>query len=228
MRSPHSSRWMPVLVTGLLLLVAATASAQGAYNYSYMRKGTFAIGGGFNAPVGKTADYLNSSGTMMIAAGRNLNRRLTIEAEWTHNWLAVAPEVIQRAQSDSIQFDDVHASMWSITLNGIYRLNDSRDITPWVIGGVGYYKRTLQLTQTAYYYYPPVWDPWWGWVDGGWGPGEAVAGERSDAVVGFNVGAGIDFAIENDAKLFLDVRYHHADTHGVKMDVIPIQAGIRW
>jgi hypothetical protein len=96
---------------------------------------------------------------------------------------------------------------------------------PWLKFGGGYYKRTLQLTQTALFYYPPIWDPWWGWIDGGWGPGEAIVGQRDNAGLGLTVGAGIDFEIDSGASLFLESRYEHAFNFDV---CFRPSAGMRW
>jgi opacity protein-like surface antigen len=194
----------------------------------YWRKGTFVMGGGFNFPVGETEKYLNSSGSMMIGGGRHINKSTTLEVEWTHNWLGIDPAVIDRAASDSVQFDNAYASNWSVTLNLIRRLHPDKDIVPWVTGGVGYYKRNLQITQTVLLYYPPIWDPWWGWIDGGWAPGEAITGSREAYGLGWNVGVGVDFEIESGASLFLDARYHRTVMDGVDVTIVPVMAGIRW
>lgn len=208
------------LVTGLTFAPTARAA--------YYHKATFMMAGGLNSPVGATNPYLNSSATISFAGGRNINKKLALEVEYTHNWLAVDHSVIERAQSDSVQFTNVHASLWSVTLNGIYRLNPDRDIVPWLTAGGGYYKRNLLLTENALVYYPPVWDPWWGWVDGGWGPGEAIVGEHSASAFGLNVGLGVDFEIEGGGSLFIEARYHHAFMKGVEMQLVPVQAGVRW
>jgi len=210
-----------------ILSAALPIGATSAFAGSYLHKGTFAMGGGFNAPVGEVNPYLNSSGTIYFGGGRNLNRANALMVEYTHNWLSVAPEVIDRAQSDSTNFQDVHASLWSITLNLLHRFHAESDIVPWVTAGGGYYKRNLLLTQNALVYYPPIWDPWWGWIDGGWGPGEAITGQRASSGFGFNVGGGVAFEIEG-ASLFLDARYHMAFMEGVNMQLIPIMAGVRW
>jgi len=213
------------LAIAVLAVMASGLPAQAA---SYYHKGTFEAGGGFNIPVSEANDYLNSSGTLLIGGGRNLGQSSTIQVEWTHNWLAIDPAVIERAQSDSVTFDDAHASLWSVTLNFVRRINPSSDIVPWFTGGIGYYKRNLQITQNAYVYYPPIWDPWWGWIDGGWAPGEVITGSRETSGFGFNVGGGFDTQIDSGASLFIDIRYHQAFLDGVDVTLIPIMAGIRW
>jgi hypothetical protein len=218
-RAPHA---LAAVAVGLTLL-AAPARAGGYYH-----KGTFVLGGGFNNTVGETNPYLNTSGSFYFAGGRNINQSFGVQVEYTHHWLAIDPAVIDRAAAESTQVQDAHASLWSMTLNGVYRIHPQSDIVPWFTAGGGYYKRNLQLTQNALVYYPPIWDPWWGWIDGGWAPGEAIVGQRADAGVGFNVGLGIDFEIENGASLFLETRYHHAFLDGVDMQVVPIMAGVRW
>ena len=216
-----------LVVSVLAANLALVAGAAHAYDY-YGHKGTFVMGGGFNNAVGETAPYLNSSGTIYFAGGRNLNRKFALQVEYTHNWLAIDSSVLDRAAADSSQIDDVHASLWSVTLNGVLRFGEGGDIVPWITGGGGYYKRNLQLTQTALVYYPPVFDPWWGWIDGGWGPGEAIVGQRTDAGFGFNVGFGVDFGIEGSTSLFIEARYHHAFLDGVDMQIVPVSAGVRW
>lgn len=214
-----------VLAIALLGLVATSLPAAAA---GYYRKGTFFAGGGFNFPSGETANYLTSSGSMVIGGGRNITEATALQVEWTHNWLGIDPAVLDRAASDSVTFDNAYASSWSVTLNLVRRLNPKNDIVPWVTGGVGYYKRNIQLTQNVNVYYPPIWDPWWGWIDGGWGPGEAITGQREAYGFGFNVGVGLDLEIDSGASLFLDARYHQAFTDGVDVVLIPVMAGVRW
>jgi opacity protein-like surface antigen len=213
----------------VLVLAMATASAPPAHSQPlYNHKGTFFIGGGINSPIGETNPYLNSSGSFSFGGGRNLNQANALLVEYTHHWLAVDPEVIDRAQNDSTTFENVHASLWSITLNLVHRFHADSDIVPWLTLGGGYYKRNILLTQNALIYYPPIYDPWWGWIDGGWGPGEAITGQHTSTGFGFNVGGGIDLAMEGGTAIFLEARYHMAFMEGVDMQLIPVMAGVRW
>jgi len=223
MRSGSRVLVAAVLVAPVVLALASTTAFAG-----YRHQGTFVMAGGITTPVGETNPYLNSSGSFFFGGGRNINQRFAVEVEYTHNWLAVDPVVIEMAQSDSTQLQDVHASLWSVTLNGILRFNEDSDIVPWITAGGGYYKRNLQLTQAALIYYPPIFDPWWGWIDGGWSTGEAIVGQRSATGIGYNVGFGIDLEIEQGTSLFLEVRYHQAFMDGVDMQIVPVMAGVRW
>jgi len=225
MRSASSARVILVSASVMSMLAVGVWPASAG---SYDHRGTFVAAGGINSPVGESNPYLNSSGSFYFGGGRNLNRANALMVEYTHNWLSVAPEVIDRAQTDSTTFQDVHASLWSITLNLVHRFNAESDIVPWLTAGGGYYKRNILLTQNALVYYPPIFDPWWGWIDGGWGPGEAITGQHTSSGFGFNVGAGIDLGIEGGASLFLDARYHMAFMDGINMQIVPIMAGVRW
>ena len=222
--SRGSSRILFLVVS--LVVTSASIAAAGVTNYE--RKGAFLIGGGFNAAVGGTAQYLNSSGAFVVGGGANISRRLTVSVVWNHNWLGIDPEVLERAESDSVQFDNAYASLWSTTLNLTFRFNPDGRIVPYVSGGAGYYKRNLQITQNALVYYPPIWDPWWGWVDGGWGPGEAITGRRETHVLGGNVGVGFDLEIDNGASLFISAEYHFAPMDGVDMQIVPLLFGLRF
>ena len=213
------------LAVAVLAVCLSSSPSEAA---GYWRKGTFVMGGGFNFPVGELDDYMNSSGSMMVGGGRHLSKTMTAQVEWNHHWLGIDPAVIDRAQSDSVTFSNAYASNWSMTLNLIRRFNPDNDIVPWLTGGLGYYKRNVQLTENVLVYYPPIWDPWWGWIDGGWAPGGAITGNREASGFGFNVGVGVDLEIESGASLFLDVRYHRAYLDGVDVTLIPVMAGVRW
>jgi opacity protein-like surface antigen len=216
------------LSCALAILTLAQGMCSSPAQAGRYHKGTFFTSGGFNNPVGGDNQYFNTSGSFSFGGGRNVSEKFALEVEYTHNWLAIDPVVLDKAAADTSQISDAHASLWSVTLNGVYRFHPESDVVPWLKFGGGYYKRTLQLTQTALFYYPPIWDPWWWWIDGGWGPGEAIVGQRDNAGFGLTVGAGIDFEIDSGASLFLESRYEHAFLDGVEMQVVPIMAGVRW
>jgi hypothetical protein len=52
--------------------------------------------------------------------------------------MGIEPSAIQRANSDSPQVENAYASMWSVTLNALYRRNPRRDVVPWLTDGIGY------------------------------------------------------------------------------------------
>src|SRR5580765_1633276 len=89
---------LPVLLAPAvgIAFFAATASAQSDY---YYRRGTFALGGGINTAVGESNPYFNSSGSIYFAGGRNINRKMALQVEYTHHWLAIDQSVINRAQA---------------------------------------------------------------------------------------------------------------------------------
>jgi opacity protein-like surface antigen len=219
---------LAVLAIPASIAILAPASVMAEASDYYVDHGTFALGGGFNQPAGSTTQYLNSSGSFFFAAGRNLGSRFALQGEFTHNWLTLDPDVLARASSDSVQITGSSARMWSVTLNAVFRFKGRTGMIPWVTGGAGYYKRSIELTTNTQTYLPPVWDPWWGWIDGGWVPGETIVGERTDAGTGFNLGAGLDFPLDHGTLLFIDVRYHHAILDGKDMEIIPIMAGLRF
>lgn len=220
-------RHLPLTAIALATLTVVAGSLP-AHAGGYDRKGTFVIGGGFNNPVDVANNYLNSSGTFLLGGGRHLNRSTTLQAEWTHNWLGIDPDVLARAETDSVQYNNAYASSWSVTLNLVRRIHPDGEFVPWVTGGVGYYKKNLLITENAWVYYPPIYDPWWGWIDGGWAPGEVITGQRETSGIGFNVGAGLDLEIDSGASLFIDVRYHYAILDGVDITLVPILVGVRW
>ena len=146
MKPPLDVRSLSALAFVLAGLITLSGTARAG---QYEHEGTFFVGGGVSTPVGEGNPYLNSSGSISLGAGRNLNRKFALQAEFTHHWLAIDQSVIDYAQSDSVQITDAHASLWSMTLNGLYRLNPDGDYVPWFTAGGGYYKRNLILTQNV-------------------------------------------------------------------------------
>jgi hypothetical protein len=134
-RTPHRYAARPGLLLALLLIAAAAPASADDYDH----QGTFALRGGWNNPTGTSGDYFTGGGTIFFAGGKHLTESTALQIEYAHHWMGIEPSAIQRANSDSPQVENAYASMWSVTLNALYRRNPRRDVVPWLTGGIGYY-----------------------------------------------------------------------------------------
>ncbi len=118
--------------------------------------------------------------------------------------------------------------VWSITVNPKLRLNPSGKVDPYIVGGVGYYRRQFTLPSR----------PWWmcsssihffGVFFNTLVPANQVIGEITNSGAGGSLGAGFDMGIGNTGlKFFSEARYHYADTGRIPTRMVPVTFGIRW
>ena len=75
--------------------------------------------------------YLGTSALILLAT-----------LDYTYNGYGVSRKVLNEAQ-----VPDGNSHMWSITVNPKLRLNRRGNFDPYVVGGVGYYRRTVEFTR---------------------------------------------------------------------------------
>jgi opacity protein-like surface antigen len=118
--------------------------------------------------------------------------------------------------------------MWSITVNPKLRFNRRSKFSPYLVGGVGYYRRTVEFTTPAVV---PVFifDPFFGVFFNTFVQADQVLGRITDDGVGGSAGAGFDIKIgDSGVKVFTEARYHYADTGRIPTRMVPVTFGIRW
>jgi hypothetical protein len=62
--------------------------------------------------------------------------------QFTYNGFGVRPLVLAEAGAPA-----ANSHMWSITVDPKLRLHPSGRVDPYIVGGVGYYRRTIEFTQ---------------------------------------------------------------------------------
>ena len=94
-----------------------------------------------------------------------------------------------------------------------------------MIGGIGWYHRSGETTTPGV---GVICDPYWSWWYGcAIGSVNIITGSRSANSFGENIGAGITYRLgESHAKLYTEVRYHHASYDSVSTNLIPLTLGI--
>lgn len=185
----------------------------------------FGAGPGF--PLSRTSDFANISYHLVAGAGANLHSHVKMNAEFMFHGLPV-----QQSISDQLGVSNVKGRLYSLTGNLILGTSIGRGKNVYVIGGGGWYRRTLEAKQTvlkAGEICEPAW-AWWGieCVNGIF-PTDVTVGSRTSSAGGFNVGGGFTFPLgESGAHIYTEVRYHQAFTRSVDTIVLPLTFGIRW
>jgi opacity protein-like surface antigen len=199
------------------LLLARPSFAQGANKF------TFNLGAGFTEPV-RNFGRLDTGFNINAGAGVNLDPHLGVIAEFGFNHMGLT----QRAL-DLAGVPDGSARIYSVTLNPVIRLNPRGRFDAYVVGGGGYYRRTVEFTEPTISTIT-VFDPFYGVFYPAAVPANTVLGSFTQNKIGWNVGAGISVRVSQDgnAKIFAESRYHHIYTTPRETKILPVTFGLRW
>lgn len=183
---------------------------------------TVNLGGGFTPLSGGLSHRLDNGWNVQAGAGFNITRNLSLTGQYDYNGLGVGSRLLQEAQ-----VPNGNAHVWSVTANPKLRFR-FRGVDPYIVGGVGYYRRVVEFTQPAAV---PVtiFDPFFGAFFNTVIPADQVIGRITENGIGGSLGAGIDFSLgRSGLRAYTEARYHYADTGRVPTRMIPVTFGIRW
>jgi opacity protein-like surface antigen len=208
---------------------AATLVVLFTFNCAFAQESrfNFNVGGGPGFQLGQISNFANTGGNFVVGAGPNFGRILGVNGEFMYYGLPINQNVlaVTRAPSGS-------SRMYSVTGNAIVRVPTGGKLGAYGIGGLGWYHRSWELTA-------PVLVP--GTVCGPnfffWGvtcvnglvPANAVLRSGSSNAFGLNIGGGVTYRLgESHAKIYGELRYHHAYTNNFSTSVLPLTFGVRW
>jgi hypothetical protein len=203
-------------------LLCAFLGVQGhaqAYNFN--------IGAGPGFPLGSTNQFANISYNFVTGGGINLSPHIKMNAEFMFHGIPVQKGIV-----DQLGFSDVKGRLYALTANLLIGGPIGHGKAVYVIGGGGWYRRTLEAKQTAFQAgtaCSPYWS-WWGeeCVNGIFAT-DVTVGSRTSSAPGFNVGGGLTYQLGDSlAHLYVEVRYHLAYTRNVHTEVLPLTLGIRF
>ena len=184
---------------------------------------TFHVGAGVSPLVGDISSRLDNGWNVTFGGGYNFTSHLSATLDYAYNGFGVSRRVLTEAQ-----VPDGNAHMWSITVNPKLRLNPHGRVDPYLVGGVGYYRRTVQFTKPAVvsvFFF----DPFFGVFFNTLVPANQVLGTITEGGVGGSIGGGLDFNLKHTGfKVFGEARYSNADTGRVSTTMVPVTFGIRW
>jgi opacity protein-like surface antigen len=208
-----------VVIAMLVLGFAGLGYAQEPREHWY----TFNVGAGFTLPVGQVSDRLNNGWNMTAGAGFRMTSHFEVNAQYMYNGLGVKPIVLTEAGVPS-----ANAHVWSISADPKIRLGGARRFDPYLVGGVGYYRRTVNFTAPTTV---PVtlFDPFFGLLIPALEPANITLASVTRSGIGGSGGAGFHIRLgDSTAKFFAEARYHYAATGTIPTRMIPVTFGFSW
>ena len=207
-------RFSIVFIYGLLTL---PSSAQ-HFNFN--------IGAGPGFPLSRTNDFAHTSYNFVVGGGPNLFPHVTLNGEFMFQGVPVQHNIV-----DQLGFSDVKGRFYSLTSNLIVGSSIGARKNAYLIGGGGWYRRTIEAKKTVLSV-GEICEPWWWWdaqCVKGILTSDVTVGSRTSSAGGFNIGGGLTFQLgESSANFYAEVRYHRAFTRNVETSVLPVTFGIRW
>jgi hypothetical protein len=178
---------------------------------------------GFSPLVGAINQRLDNGWHVTFGAGYNFSNRFGVAGQFMYNGLGVSRGVLQE-----FSVPDGNANVWSITAEPRINFAPRRRFTPYVIGGVGYYRRTVEFTQPALAQ-TVVFDPFFGFVPVTVQVNQVLGTFVRDGIGG-SAGLGFDAPVrgEGGPKFFTEVRFHYSDAGGIPLRMVPVTLGLRF
>ena len=183
---------------------------------------TVNVGGGYTPFAGKIGQSLDNGWNLYFGGGYAFTNHFEVNLEGGYNSFGLTQGFIRSAGTPG-----GNAHIWSVTADPKLRLGRERRLDTYIVGGVGYYWRTINFTRPTV---SPVavCDFFFGCV-GGLAPTTETIGTFTEGGFGGSLGAGFDFKLgSGGARFFTEVRYHYADTGRIPTRMVPITFGISW
>jgi hypothetical protein len=207
------------LAAFVLILLATRPYSQAQDEHGY----TFDGGAGFSPLVSDISTRLDNGWHVTFGGGYNFTSHFTTTLNYTYHGFGVSDKVLAEAKEP-----DGNAHLWSITVDPKLRLNPHNKIDPYVVGGVGYYRRTVEFTRPVLLSVV-IFDPFFGGFFNTVVQTNQVLGDITRGGIGGSLGGGFDVKLRKTGfKVFVEARYHYADTGRVATRMVPLTVGIRW
>jgi len=204
------------LLATLLCLASISATAQDEQRW------LFNIGGGPAFTLGNMSKFVDTGGHFVVGGGYNFSHIIGVDSEFMWQDLPV-----NSSTRHLLGTAGATARQYAWTFNPIIHIPVGQKFGTYVVGGIGWYHRSGETTTPGA---GVVCDPYWSWWYGCTiGSVDFVTGSRSANSFGENIGAGFTLRLgESHAKIYTEIRYHHAGYNKVATQVLPLTFGIRW
>jgi len=206
-----------LVVIGILLgCLTAMANAQDEHRL------TLNAGAGFTPLVGEIGNNLDNGWGITFGGGYVFTSHFEGNIQLSYNGFGVTSGLL-----GSTGAPGGNSHLWSVTVNPKLRLGRERTVDPYVVGGIGYYRRTIQFTNPTLVPVT-VFDPFFGFITGV-AQADEVIGSLTQDGIGGSLGAGFDIKLSgNGLRFFTEARYHYADTGRIPTRMVPVTFGLRW
>jgi opacity protein-like surface antigen len=195
----------------------ASAPAQSLFSFS--------AGGGPTVPAKHSGRRFDTGYNLTAGFGFHPVRRAGVIAEFGFNHLGLTNGTLR-----NVGVPGGSGRIYSLTLNPIIHLTPSASrFGVYLIGGGGYYRRTIEFTQPSSAI-ATAFDPFFGIFFPVEIPTTTVLGSYSQNRTGINGGAGLSFRLNDSSRavLFAESRYHRIYTSPVRTSLLPVTMGFRW
>lgn len=207
----------------LLALVGLGITAASAQTFNRFN---FNIGGGFGGAVGDVGKFTGTSYNGVAGAGVNFSRAFGVKAEYMYFNLGFDDGV---KVGQSLPGATGHAQ--SATLNLVYNRNLQGKLGVYAIGGGGWYQRTVEAQSQTFVkdtVCQPAWELWGIVCTNGLLDTSQTLSSNSVSGGGYNFGGGFTYRLKKQARIYVEGRYHHANTSDRHTTVFPVTVGLRW
>jgi opacity protein-like surface antigen len=180
------------------------------------------VGAGFTPLVGSLNTRLDNGWNISFGAGHHFTKHFSAGAQFMYNGLSVSRGVLQE-----FGLHDGNARIWAMTFEPRLTFAPRHKFTPYVVGGVGYYRRVVEFTEPTVAAVI-VFDPFFGFVPA-LIPANRVLGRVIRDGIGGNAGFGFQVPVgERGVKIFAEARFHYAGNGGIPTRMVPVTVGIRY
>jgi opacity protein-like surface antigen len=228
-------------VIAAFVLAAVPASAQ-----VDEKKINVNFGGGYTVTVnGDARDHIGDGYNFNAGLTYNVNPKFGVQVEWSYNGMGEkqiqVPVSITPGGSATQEDLFGQMDMQYLDINVVMRPmgGQGKTASPYILAGLGYYYRNVDVTTPALGYVPGYCDPWYVCYPGGFVPVDKIVGARNSNDFGIDFGAGVDVKLGDKAALYFEARYHYiwgpevTDSTGKSYgkangQFLPITVGVRF
>jgi len=198
-----------------MLFMNLSASAQTRF--------TAHAGVGATPLVGQLSDQLKTGWHVSAGGGVKFGSEFATTVDYNYHDFGAS-----NFSFNQIPLPDVKSRMWSVTVNPKFEIPTGSRISPYVIGGVGYYRRTVELDTPSLIQGLPFAGILSALLP--FLPSQTL-GSVNASGIGGSLGGGFDIKFKDDdssPRFFAEARYEYADTGSTPTRMVPVTVGIRW
>ncbi len=207
-----------------LRFAASLAMASCAVPTFAQSRFTISVGGGPTIPAKHTGRRFDTGFNLNAGVGVHPLKAVGVMAEFGFYNMGINPTALT-----SVGVPGGSGRIYSVTLNPVVHLVPKGRFDAYLIGGGGYYRRTIEFTEPSTAI-ATAFDPFYGILF----PVEVattnVLGSFSQNKGGVNAGAGVAIRLGEDSRstFFAESRYHYIYTTPVRTSILPVTFGFRW
>jgi opacity protein-like surface antigen len=214
-----SRRILSLVALSVLLIGVAPAQQFNRFNFNF--------GGGVGGGMGDVGKFTGKSYQGGAGGGVNFNRLFGVDAEYMYYNLSFTGSVVRDQH-----LPDASGRLQSFTLNGIFTVPTHSKWGVYAIAGAGIYRRSVEARSQGLVpgtVCQPAWALWGITCTNNLITEAQTLSSRTVSAAGYNFGGGLTYRVPfHHAKVYVEGRYHHANTDDLHTSVFPVSFGLRW